>query len=231
MGTMDGRVVLVTGATGALGSAVCEVFAAEGAVVHGTYVKEPEAIALRTKLGDRVTLHSVDITNDDAVEKLFHRLGDRVDVLLHVAGGFAMGAIDETPPPLFDGQIALNLKSAFLFAHHSVKRMKARGHGRIVFVGSKSAIEAPGRQAAYVASKAGVLAMARSLAHELVGTGVTVNAVLPSTMDTAVNRAAMPKADFTKWVQPAAVARVMLFLASDAAAITSGAFVPVYGDS
>lgn len=231
MGSMDGKIVLVTGATGALGTSVCEAFLAEGATVHGTYVQEKELARFEERVGKgKVVLHAVDITDADAVARMMAKLGDALHVLVHVAGGFAMGAIDETPPPIFDAQVALNLKSAFLFAHHAVKRMKKAGWGRIVFVASRSALDAPGKQAAYVASKAGLLGMAKSMANELKGTGVTVCAVLPSTMDTPANRASMPNADRTKWVTTEAVAKVMVFLASDAASITTGAVVPVYGD-
>jgi len=232
MGSMDEKVVLVTGATGALGTSVCEAFLEQGAKVHGTYVHEHERAAFEARVGPGcVTLHALDVTDAHAVARLFETLEAKVHVLAHVAGGFAMGAIEDTEPATFDAQLALNLKSAFLFARHAVKCMKPAGFGRIVFVASKSALDAPGKQTAYVASKAGLLGLAKSLAAELKGTGITVASVVPSVMDTPGNRASMPKADFTKWVPTASVARVMVFLAGDAASITSGAVVPVYGDS
>ena len=231
------RISLVTGGTGALGAAVCDALLTAGGRVHVTYVSDRERDAFSQRFAaneGRFVLHRVDVTAEADVVALFDAVlaaEGRVDALACIAGGFAMGPIEETSLATFDAQLALNLRSFFLAAREAVRRMKPRGHGRILAVGTRAALDPPGGLSVYAASKAAVLAMVRSLAVELRGSGITVNAVLPGTMDTPANRASMPDADFSRWAKTADVARVAAFLLAAESGVTSGALVPVYGDS
>jgi NAD(P)-dependent dehydrogenase (short-subunit alcohol dehydrogenase family) len=231
------RISLVTGGTGALGAALCEALLAEGGRVHATYVSDRERDAANARFAPfsgRFVLHRVDVTAEAEVVALFDAVlavEGRVDALACIAGGFAMGPIEETSLATFDAQLALNLRSFVLAAREAVRRMKPQAHGRILAVGTRAALDPPGGLSAYAASKAAVLAMVRGLAVELRGSGLTVNAVLPGTMDTPANRASMPDADFSRWAKTADVARVAAFWLSAESGVTSGALVPVYGDS
>jgi NAD(P)-dependent dehydrogenase (short-subunit alcohol dehydrogenase family) len=144
------------------------------------------------------------------------------------AGGVPLWDVD---PDLFDRMLALNLKSGYILARAVVPVMLQKKSGAIVDVVAKAAVDHAAGASAYAASKAGALAMMDSLAADVKGTGVRVNSVLPSIIDTEVNRRAMPNADFTKWPKPEEIAKVILFLLSDDAKVIHGAAVPVYGDS
>jgi NAD(P)-dependent dehydrogenase (short-subunit alcohol dehydrogenase family) len=231
------RISLVTGGTGALGAAVCDALLAAGGRVHVTYVNDRERDAFSQRFAahvGRFTLHRADVTAEADVVALFDAVlatDGHVDALACIAGGFAMGPIEDTSVVTFDAQLALNLRSFFLAAREAVRRMKPRGHGRILAVGTRAALDPPSGLSAYAASKAAVLTMVRGLAVELRGSGITVNAVLPGTMDTPANRASMPDADFSRWAKTQDVARVAAFLLAAESSVTSGALVPVYGDS
>lgn len=237
MNAASPRISLVTGGTGALGTAVCDALLAEGGRVHVTYVSDRERDAFTARFAahaERVVLHRVDVTAEADVVALFDAVcaaEGHLDALACIAGGFAMGPIEDTALATFDAQLALNLRSFFLAAREAVRRMKPRGHGRILAVGTRAALDPPGGLSVYAASKAAVLTMVRGLAVELRGSGITVNAVLPGTMDTPANRASMPDADFSRWAKTDDVARVAAFLLAAESRVTSGALVPVYGDS
>lgn len=231
------RISLVTGGTGALGVSVCEALVAAGGRVHVTYVEEHERERFAARFAARAahtTLHRIDVTSEAEMRLLFDAIiaaDGRIDGLACIAGGFAMAPIEETTLEMFDAQLTLNLRSVFLAAREAVLRMKLHGHGRIVAVGTRAAIEPAAGMSAYASSKAAVLALVSVLAAELRGTGITANAVLPGTMDTPANRKSMPDADFSKWAKTADVARVIAFLLSAESGVTSGAHIPVYGDS
>ena len=216
--------ILITGASGGLGTAVVQQFLSENHTVIAVARSWP-------KPPPRVITISADLTNVSDCARMAQEAGE-VDTVVHVMGGFAGGKpVGETDPDVFDRMIAINLKSAFLVFRAITPQLIARGRGRLIAVGSRVGVEAVAGLSAYGVSKAGLVHLVRTLALELKGTGVTSNIVLPSTIDTAANHSAMPGADATKWVSPESIARVVSWLASDAAADVNGAVIPVYGDA
>lgn len=234
----SGRVALVAGGTGGLGRAVSLAFQKEGAQVVVTYRKQEEFDLLRNAAdagGSRLEGHRTDVTDETAVSQLIdsilaqHR---RLDVLVNTVGGYTGGVkLWELETDVLDRMLALNLRSGYTLSRAAVGVMLNQGRGAIVNVAAKAALDHPGGAAAYAASKAAAVALLDSLAAELKGTGVRVNSILPSIIDTEPNRRAMPKADFAKWPKPEDIARVILFLCSDDAKVIHGAAIPVYGNS
>jgi NAD(P)-dependent dehydrogenase (short-subunit alcohol dehydrogenase family) len=152
----------------------------------------------------------------------------RLDAMVNTVGGYAGGTnLWETPTKTFDQMLTLNLRSGYMLSRAAVKAMLSQGSGAIVNVAAKAALDHPAGLGAYAASKAAAIAMIGSLAAELKGTGVRANSILPSIIDTEANRKAMPNADFSKWPKPQDLARVILFLCSDAASAIQGAAIPV----
>lgn len=232
------NVVLVTGGTGGLGRAVSVAFLAEGAKVAVTYRDASELDALkRSAAGNASSLHGqqVDVTDQVAVDKFVGKLLEehgRLDVVVNTVGAYAGGEnLWEMAPKVFEQMLALNLRSGYLVARAVVPAMLKQGHGVIVNIASKAAVEHAAGASAYVASKAAAVAMMDSLAAELKGTGVRVNSLLPSIIDTEANRRAMPNADFAQWPKPEEIARVVLFLCSEEGKLIHGAAVPVFGGS
>jgi NAD(P)-dependent dehydrogenase (short-subunit alcohol dehydrogenase family) len=233
-----GKVVLVAGGTGGLGRAVSLAFLEEGAKVVVTYRKEGEFAEIKKAAGskaDALEGATVDVTDEGAVNGLVagivSRYG-RVDALVNAVGGYAGGVkLWEMETKVFDTMLTLNLRSGYALARGVLPAMLKQGHGSIVNVAAKAAVDHGAGAGAYAASKAAAVAMMDSLAGDLKGSGVRVNSILPSIIDTAVNRQAMPKADFAAWPKPEEIARVILFLCSDAASVVQGAAVPVYGNS
>jgi NAD(P)-dependent dehydrogenase (short-subunit alcohol dehydrogenase family) len=170
------------------------------------------------------------VTDAGSVQRLVAEVTARhgkVDALVNAVGGFAGGDLLATDERAWDAMLTLNLRSAYLCCRAVLPGMLAAGRGRIVNVASRSVAPPTGGFIAYTVSKAGVIALTQALAHEVRGRGVTVNAVLPSTMDTEANRRAIPDADRRGWVTPESVARGILFLASDAAADVTGTLLTV----
>ena len=234
----SGKSVLVTGGTGGLGRAVSEAFLKEGAKVIVTYRDTKEFDALKSAVGENALSlqgHTVDVTDETAVRRLVDAIlaeQDHLDVLVNAVGAYAGGIkLWELESKVFDQMLALNLRSGFVLSRVVVPVMLKQRRGAFVNVVAKAAIDHAEGASAYAASKAGVLAMMDSLAADLRGSGVRVNSILPSIIDTEPNRKAMPDADFTKWPKPVDIARVILFLCSDDAKLIHGAAVPVYGDS
>jgi len=237
-GAFAGQTVLVAGGTGGLGRAVSLAFLAAGATVAVTYRKQEELDALRSAAGAnaaRVSGHAVDVTDEAAVRQLVAGIvaqHGRLDALVNAVGGYAGGVkLWEAEPKVFDQMLALNLRSGYALARAAVPAMLKQGRGAIVNVAAKAAFDHPAGAAAYAASKAAAVALLDSLAAEVKGTGLRINSILPSIIDTAPNRKAMPGADFAKWPKPEEIARVILFLCSDDGRVVHGAAVPVYGDS
>jgi NAD(P)-dependent dehydrogenase (short-subunit alcohol dehydrogenase family) len=237
-GRFSNKLVLVAGGTGSLGAAVSLAFLQEGATVAVTFRREEELIALKESAGREGSLligHQVDVTDGAAVMKMVeiilanHR---RIDVLVNTVGGYKAGVkFWEQDSKVLDQMLSLNLRSGWALARAVVPAMLKQGEGAIVNIAAKAALDAPPGAAAYAASKAAAIAMMNSLAADLRRTGVRVNSVLPSIIDTEPNRKAMPKADFSKWPKPSDIARVILFLCGEDAKVVHGASIPVYGDS
>jgi NAD(P)-dependent dehydrogenase (short-subunit alcohol dehydrogenase family) len=229
-------VVLVAGGTGALGRAVSLAFLEEGATVVATCRRPEELQALRSAAGasgGRLSGGPVDVTDAAAVARFLAGIRERhgrLDVLVNAVGGYAGGAkLWEAEVKILDDMLSLNLRAGWVLARAAVPMMLAAGRGAIVNVASRAALVHGGGEAAYAASKAAALALFDSLAAELKGTGVRVNSILPSLIDTEANRKAMPKADFAKWPKPEEIARVILFLCGEDAELVHGAAIPVYG--
>jgi NAD(P)-dependent dehydrogenase (short-subunit alcohol dehydrogenase family) len=229
-----GKVALVAGGTGGLGRAVSLAFLDEGAKVVVPYRSEKEFAELkRAATGREAQLigRMVDVTDEAAVAQLVEEIG-RIDVLVNTVGGYVGGVeLWKVAPADFDRMLNLNLRSGYLLTRGVVPGMLKRGHGAVVNVSAKAALDHGAGASAYAASKAASLAVMDSLAADTRGTGVRVNSVLPSIIDTKVNREAMPDAKFDVWPKPEDIAKVILFLASDAAKVVHGAAVTVYGDS
>jgi NAD(P)-dependent dehydrogenase (short-subunit alcohol dehydrogenase family) len=224
---MDGKVVVVTGASGALGRVVAEMAIARGARVAGL----DHAASQIPATENRIELGGVDLSDaaqaKRAVDAVVSHFG-RCDALINIAGGFAFETVAEGETKTWQHMYALNVLTALNTSRAAIPYLAASPSGRIVNVGAMGALQAGSGMGAYAASKAGVHRLTEALAAEWKGK-ITVNAVLPSTIDTAANRASMPKADFGKWVRPEELADVILFLASDAASAVTGALVPVSG--
>jgi NAD(P)-dependent dehydrogenase (short-subunit alcohol dehydrogenase family) len=223
-GEFSGRVVLITGAAGALGQAAATHFAGEGAKL---------ALLDVIPIAGAHFAQTCDLTDpaacEAAVTAVVEKLG-AVDVLVNIAGGFAMGeAVHETTGATWDFLMGLNAHSVLNMARATVPVMLAAGRGRIVNIGAGPGQHGAARMGAYSASKSVVIRLTEAMAGELKAQGINVNCVVPSIIDTARNRADMPDADFTTWVRPEALARVIAFLASDAAAPIHGAALPVTG--
>lgn len=227
----EGRVAMVTGACGALGSAVCDAFRDAGASVVACDVVDAEREDSLLELREGIHFVEADFTDESAVEgavdEAIAEFG-RLDFLLNVAGTWRGGdPVHETDADQFDVLFDVNLKTAFLASKHALPHLQ-ESEGAIVSVSARSSLEGGEGDALYRATKAGVRLLTESIAEENLGV-VRANAVMPSVLDTPTNRETMtPKEE---WVEPGDVARVMLFLCSDAARVTSGAAVPVYGEA
>jgi NAD(P)-dependent dehydrogenase (short-subunit alcohol dehydrogenase family) len=234
----SGKVIVVAGGTGALGRAVSQAFLDEGATVVVTH-RRPEELDTLTEAAaaDRSRLHGhrVDVTDETATVQLVRQIFEqhqRLDALVNTVGGYAGGEkLWEVDPKVFEHLLDLNLRSGYVLSRAAVPAMLSQGYGVIVNIAARAGVEPAAGVAAYAASKAAALALMRSLAAEVAGLGVRVNSVLPSIIDTAANRRAMPKANYAKWPKPEEIARVILFLCSDEARLIHGASIPVYGDS
>jgi NAD(P)-dependent dehydrogenase (short-subunit alcohol dehydrogenase family) len=234
----EGSVVLVAGGTGGLGRSVSLAFLEGGASVVVTYRNQQERDALRSAAGanaTRLEAYGVDVTDEAAVRQLVEKIltkHGRLDALVNTVGGYAAGLrLWEMDTKVFEQMLTLNLRSGYALSRAAVRAMLKQGRGAIVNVASKAALDHAAGAAAYAASKAAAVAMLDSLAADVKGSGVRVNTILPSIIDTEANRKAMPKADFSKWPKPQDIARVILFLCTDEARVIHGAAIPVYGDS
>jgi NAD(P)-dependent dehydrogenase (short-subunit alcohol dehydrogenase family) len=235
--SFQGKIVLVAGGTGALGTAVASAFLAEGAETIVTYRRQEEFSALKKQAGSNESSlagYSIDVTDEAAVGDLIEDIlaqHSRIDVLVNAVGAYAGGTtLWETEPAIFDQMLALNLRSGFNLCRGVVPAMLRQRSGAVVNIASRAAVDHAAGATAYAASKAAAIAMIDCLAADLKGTGVRANSVLPSVIDTQPNRRAMPKGDFSKWPKPDDIARVILYLCSDAAKLVHGASIPVYGN-
>lgn len=229
---------LITGGTGAIGSAVASRFLGDGYDVAVTYRAKEEWERLRAGQADaakngRLVGVQADVTHHDEMSAAVRSAADALGglrVLAHVAGGYAGGTpVERLTEAMVRGMLELNLVSAFWAAKHVIPFVKASGSGRLLFVSSRGAVATSPGAAPYAAAKLGLHALVSTLAEELKDSGATANAVLPSMVDTPQNRAAMPRADTSKWVRPEQVAALLAFLGSEASAAVTGALIPIYG--
>lgn len=226
---MKGKNVLITGANGGLGVSVTQAFLNAGATVIGTSRKIQQsdfdsknfiAIAADVSSGQRASA---------LIEQVIARAG-KIDVLVHTVGGFAGGKpVAETDDATFHQMFDVNLNSAFYLLRAALPAMTRAGAGRIIAIGGRAAVDPGPGVGAYSASKAALVSLIRTVAAENKNAGITANVILPGTMDTPANRKMMASEDFTRWVQPAHVAELVLWLAGDGGSDVNGAAIPVYG--
>jgi len=228
---LQGRVVAVTGGFGQLGLAVVQAALDAGARVAA--LDRARAPVDAKPLADALALGELDLADPDSAAQAFERIADRLgglDALVNVAGTFRWETLEKGSLDTWDLLYRVNLRSAVSASRAALPHLMKRGSGRIVNIGAGAAAARAGTgMGAYTASKAGVAKLTESLAEELKDHGITVNAVLPSIIDTPANRADMPKADFSRWVAPRAIADVIVFLLSDQARAVTGALIPVSG--
>jgi|KBSMisStandDraft_5_1062788.scaffolds.fasta_scaffold302090_2 NAD(P)-dependent dehydrogenase (short-subunit alcohol dehydrogenase family) len=226
---LTNKVALITGANGGLGMAVTTAFLEAGAQVAGVSPKIQDADFSHPNFkafpGEIASGASAQAVCSAVVAKF-----GRIDVLVHLVGAFKGGKpIAETDDDTFRGMLDTNLVAAFYIVRAVLPDMRTRGSGRILAIGSKAAVEPVAKVGAYAASKAALVSLVRTVAIENKDRGITANIVLPGTMDTPGNRAAMPGADPSKWVHPSQVASMLVHLATDEASQISGAAIPVLG--
>jgi NAD(P)-dependent dehydrogenase (short-subunit alcohol dehydrogenase family) len=227
--SLQNKIALVTGANGGLGTSVTQTLLDAGATIVGVSrnikqsdFKHPAFHAVAAELSSG---NSVSKLADQVVTKF-----GRIDVLAHLVGGFAGGkTIAETDDATFDGMLAMNLTSAFYVLRAVIPHMRQAGSGRIVAIASRAAEDPGPGVGAYSASKAALVSLIRTVALENKDRGITANAILPGTIDTPANRKAMPGANTNTWVQPSAIASLIVWLASEAGKDVTGAAIPVYG--
>jgi len=239
MVAFGGANVVVTGGTGALGTAVVTRLRMAGAVCHVTNLVAAELGTYAHRNDPAVHVHSGINLADEAAVRGFYTGLPPLWASIHLAGGFAMAPVAEISAEDFTAQFRMNTLSAFLCSAAAIRAIRARGEagpggargGRIVNVAARPALEprTGAGMTAYVAAKASVAALTQALAEELTGEEIWVNAIAPSILDTPVNRAAMPSADYGRWVAPGAAAELIAFLASPDNRATRGAVIPIYG--
>lgn len=225
------RVFAITGAAGVLGSAVAQAAAEQGARLALIDFAKSAPAGVPTG-PDVLFLGGVDLTDANAAGAAIDAAADRfggLDALLNIAGGFSWEKIEGATGETWKRLFLMNVQTASNASRAAIPHLRRSTAGRIVNVGANAALKASLGMGAYAASKAGVHSLTEALAEELKPDGVTVNAVLPSILDTPTNRADMPKADFASWVRPEELAAVMLFLASEEASAVTGALIPVTG--
>src|SRR5262249_22816751 len=234
---LSGQVILVTGGTGALGRAVSLAFLEQGAKVVVIFRQSSELEELKRSATNASALQGqqVDVTDEAAMKRFVQSVvaeHGHIDIAVNTVGAFAGGAkLWEEDAKLLEQMLSANLRSGYAISRAVIPQMLKQKRGSFINIASRAAIEHAAGIASYAASKAAAVALMDSLAAELKDTGVRVNSVLPSIIDTEANRKAMPKADFTKWPRPEEIARVILFLASDDAKLIHGASIPVYVES
>jgi NAD(P)-dependent dehydrogenase (short-subunit alcohol dehydrogenase family) len=226
---MNGQVALITGANGGLGSHVTRAFLDAGQTVAGTSRNiEPSDFAhpaFTAIVADIATARGA----GQLVEQVMARLG-KLDVLVHTVGGFAGGqSVVDTDDSTMRQMLDVNFHSLFYLLRAAIPVLRASGDGRVIAIGSRAAVDPGAGVGAYSASKAAMVSLVRTIALENRDAGLRANVILPGTIDTPANRKAMPKADFSKWVQPASIASLIVWLAGDGGKDVNGAVIQIYG--
>ena len=226
---LSGKVLAITGSDGALGQAAAATLSAYGATL--ALIEHASTASTALPAGAR-RYGGIDLTQENDARAVMERVvkeAGRLDGLVNIAGGFRWEELAGGTLDSWDSMYRINLRTAVVSCQAALPFLLQSGGGRIVNVGAMGAVKAAAGMGAYAASKAGVAKLTEALAEELKDRGITVNAILPSTLDTPKNRADMPQADFTRWVAPAEAAEVIAFLLSDAARAVTGALIPVAG--
>ena len=232
MSGVRGKAVVITGASGALGEATAQLAAEQGArlaLIERSAQRRPVPLASGTDVHLILGVNLTDEAEASAAVRSAHEQLLGLDVLINIAGAFRWQTVGDGDPAGWDQMFAVNLKTALNASRAAIPFLRQSKQGRIINVGANAALKAGIGMGPYAASKAAVHRLTESLAEELKKDNVTVNAVLPSIIDTPANRADMPKADFNTWVTPRALAEAILFLASDAGQPITGALLPVTG--
>lgn len=231
MNQLYGKIALVLGAKGGLGTFVTQAFLDAGATVYGS------SRSIEQKDFSHPAFHAApaELNSADSARTLVDSIvksAGRIDALVHLVGGFDMGpTIDATPEATFEKMFDVNFRSALHIFSAVIPHMRSQRSGSILAVGSKAALDPSANTGPYNISKAALLSLVRTIAEENKPHGISANIVHPGTMDTAANRKAMPNADFSKWVHPSQVAAMLVHLASDAATQVTGVSIPIYGAS
>lgn len=221
--------VVVTGGTGALGRAVCLAFLNQGAQVFSSYILDSELENLPEQMqGESFVPQKVDLTQEEQVQSWLQGIGG-FRVLVNVAGGFAMGEVKDTSLKDWHHQIRMNLDTCFLTSREAVRIMEQEAYGRIINIAAFAALVRSGGLTAYKVAKAGVIQLTESMAEETLSSNITVNAILPTIMDTPGNRKAMPEADFSTWAPLESVADCIAYLSQPTSWPITGALVPLRG--
>ncbi len=230
------KVVVITGGTGGLGTALIGRLLRRNYRLAITYLLPEEAERFESQFevdDERITIRRVDATNPEAINGFMKEIAEQfgaIHVVCALVGGWAGGRdVEETDDLRFERMVDLNLRSAFYTSRAALPHLRAAGWGRLILVGSRAAFDTPGGQAAFNAAKAGVVALGKTIASELDGSGVTCNVLLPSVIDTPATRSTAPYADYIKWPTPDEIAAVAEFLISDESGVITGAAVPVFG--
>lgn len=236
--SLNAKVAVVTGATGALGRVVVKALLGQGEHIVSTYRSEEKQSELDDFVGEAsgmLTSIQTDVTDEADVQALFQKVVEKyghVDILLNIVGAFKGGTdIANTKETDWDFMMDINLKSAFLCSKAALPHMVRQNCGKIINVASRTAVEKRYRSksGAYAISKAGIIVLTETIAEEVRKYDINVNCIMPSTIDTPDNRSNFPDADFSKWVKPEQIAKVILFLVSEDSSTISGASIPVYG--
>lgn len=226
------KVVLITGGTGALGGMLVKKFLSSGAVTISSFHNEQEAERLKIE-NSKVELIELDMLQEEQLLKKIPQLVKKfgtIDVLVNVVGGYLGGkSTNDLSETEWDKMMNLNLKSAFLISKHVIPVMVSGNGGNIVHISSRTGQKSDGGDSAYAASKAGLIRFVESAAQEFKDSGININCILPTTIDTDANRKAMPNADFSKWLSTEDLANVILFLCSSGARVINGSAIPTYG--
>lgn len=226
---------MITGGAGNLGQVVSRIFLEAGARVAVPVYKTDHTSALdqlSADFGDRLHSFALDLTTERGAEQAVRQVmdwGGSLGVVAHLVGGYSGGArVADTPLGIWARMLDLNMTSAYLVARFAIPRLIAGGGGSFVFVSSRAALEGRAERAAYAATKAGLISLAKAIAEEYADDGIRSNVLVPDTIDTDDNRRTMPNADRSGWISPVSIARAALFLASDDASAINGAAIPLY---